>query len=152
MNPHKRQINVTVAGQDFLVEIQDLNSDPIIATIGDNIYEVSMKDTSTSELVTEEAAEPTSVRKPPPTVKLVKAPASAPHVMVVDSIVAPLPGDIIDIFVKPGDSISAGQELCSLEAMKMKNTIRSSRDGVIASVPVTRGQTVSYGEALVTFE
>ena len=152
MNPHKRQIKVTVAGQEFLVEIQDLNSDPIIAKIGDNKYEVSVKDTSTSELVTEEAAEPTSARKPPPATKPVKAPASAPHVMAVDSIVAPMPGDIIDIYVKPGDSVSAGQELCSLEAMKMKNTIRSSRDGVIASVPVTHGQAVSYGEVLVTFE
>jgi len=61
-------------------------------------------------------------------------------------------GHIIDIAVKPGDEVSTGQTLCSLEAMKMKNTIRSARDGVIASVDVTVGQPVTYGDVLVTFE
>ena len=63
-----------------------------------------------------------------------------------------MPGHIIDIVVEPGDAVSTGQALCSLEAMKMKNTIRSPRNGVIASVDVTVGQPVTYGDVLVTFE
>ncbi len=65
---------------------------------------------------------------------------------------APMPGHIVDIVVKPGDEVSVGQPLCSLEAMKMKNAIRSPRDGLIAGVEVTTGQAVAHGDILVTFE
>ncbi len=65
---------------------------------------------------------------------------------------APMPGHIVDIVVKPGDEVSVGQTLCSLEAMKMKNAIRSPRDGLIAGVEVTTGQAVAHGDILVTFK
>ena len=47
---------------------------------------------------------------------------------------APLPGTVIEIFVKPGDQIEAGQVVLVIEAMKMKNSIRSTRAGKIAEV------------------
>jgi len=55
------------------------------------------------------------------------------------------------VAVKPGDAIKAGQELLTLEAMKMKNAIRSNRDGVIASVLVAVGDHVKHGQPLVEF-
>jgi 3-methylcrotonyl-CoA carboxylase alpha subunit len=64
---------------------------------------------------------------------------------------APMPGTIFDILVKPGDAISVGQQLCSLEAMKMKSAIRSPREGIIASVEVTDKQRVAFGETLFIF-
>ena len=63
-----------------------------------------------------------------------------------------MPGQIVEVFVKAGDAVEAGQEVCSLEAMKMKNVIRSHRNGVIASVDVTPGQAVAHGDILFTFE
>ncbi|MEK6574302.1 MAG: biotin/lipoyl-containing protein [Chloroflexota bacterium] len=54
--------------------------------------------------------------------------------------------------VKPGDEVTFGQQLCALQAMKMKSAIRSPREGVIASVEVSEGQGVAYGGVLVTFE
>jgi biotin carboxyl carrier protein len=55
------------------------------------------------------------------------------------------------MLVKPGDAISVGQQLCSLEAMKMKSAIRSPREGIIASVEVTDKQRVAFGETLFIF-
>jgi biotin carboxyl carrier protein len=63
-----------------------------------------------------------------------------------------MPGSILTLLVRPGDTVAVGQELCVLEAMKMKNAIRASRGGVIASVEVSEGQTVAYGDVLITFE
>ncbi len=63
-----------------------------------------------------------------------------------------MPGSILAILVEVGDSVSAGQELCSLEAMKMKNAIRTSRDGVIATIKVAVGQSVAHGDLLFTIE
>jgi biotin carboxyl carrier protein len=62
-----------------------------------------------------------------------------------------MPGTILDIRVQPGDEVAFQQELCSLEAMKMKNSIRSPRAGRIAEVRVAEGQTVAYGDVLFTF-
>jgi len=69
----------------------------------------------------------------------------------VKLVKAPMPGNILDIGVKPGDKVEFRQTLCSLEAMKMKNAIRSPRDGVIGSVEVVEGQAVSHGDVLFTF-
>ena len=49
----------------------------------------------------------------------------------------------------PGDAVEAGQVVCVLEAMKMKNPIRISFSGVVAAVPATAGQNVAYGDVLV---
>ena len=56
------------------------------------------------------------------------------------TMIAPMPGVILDIAVKPGDKVAYGELLCALEAMKMKNAIRAPRDVVIASVEVQEGQ------------
>ncbi len=63
-----------------------------------------------------------------------------------------MPGTILDIAVKVGETVKYGQQLCALEAMKMKNAIRTPKDGVIASVNVNEGQTVAYGTLLFTLE
>ncbi len=148
MNSPKYKFSVTVDGQDYLVEVQDPNADPIIATVADKQFVVCLKDTLKDEPKVLATPKPVAPVAAPP----VKASAPAPVDPCGDNVVAPMPGDLIEIYVKPGDEVDAGQPLCSLEAMKMKNTIRSSRAGVISSVPVTPGQAVSYGEVLVTFE
>ncbi len=64
-------------------------------------------------------------------------------------VVAPLPGNIIEIFVKPGDLVKKGQVLLLMEAMKMENKIQSDKDGVVESVKVSRGQNVLQGDILI---
>jgi biotin carboxyl carrier protein len=63
-----------------------------------------------------------------------------------------MPGVILEVFVQPGDQVKYGQRLCTLEAMKMKNAIRSPRDGVVATVEANSGETVAHGQILFTWE
>ncbi len=63
-----------------------------------------------------------------------------------------MPGTILGISVKAGDSVVRRQRLCSLEAMKMRNAICAPRDGVIGSVEVADGQTVAGGQVLFTLK
>jgi biotin carboxyl carrier protein len=58
----------------------------------------------------------------------------------------------LDMSVKAGDKVTRGQLICALEAMKMKNAIKSSIDGVIASVNVVSGQKVAYNDVIVSYE
>ena len=69
-----------------------------------------------------------------------------------NSITAPMPGDVVEVLVKPGDRVKVGQALCVLEAMKMKNLIRSPIERTVARVDVSPGQSVEYGAVLVTFQ
>ncbi|HMB22011.1 MAG TPA: acetyl-CoA carboxylase biotin carboxyl carrier protein subunit, partial [Anaerolineales bacterium] len=66
-------------------------------------------------------------------------------------LTAPLPGTVIEVFVKPGDVIEMGQVVLVIEAMKMKNSIRATRAGTIGEVLVSAGQTVAHKQVLVTF-
>jgi biotin carboxyl carrier protein len=83
------------------------------------------------------------------TVELPKYPSSPDT--TTSELTAPLPGTVIEIFVKAGEYIEAGQIILVIEAMKMKNSIRSTRAGKITEVLVSAGQTVAHKQTLVRF-
>lgn len=62
---------------------------------------------------------------------------------------SPLPGTIIDVLVKVGDTVKEGQTVAILEAMKMENAITADIDGTITSVDVRPGDSVLEGASLV---
>jgi glutaconyl-CoA/methylmalonyl-CoA decarboxylase subunit gamma len=64
------------------------------------------------------------------------------------SIPAPMPGTILSVKVKAGDTVKKGQVLCILEAMKMENEIMTGADGVVSSVAINAGDSVNTGQVL----
>ena len=61
-----------------------------------------------------------------------------------------MPGNILDVKVKTGASVKAGDVLVILEAMKMENEIVAPQDGTVASINVNKGDTVNSGDVLVS--
>ncbi len=70
----------------------------------------------------------------------------------IDSIAAPMPGLILDIFVEVGKEVKEEEQLLVLEAMKMENIITSPRNGVIKSIAVKQGEAVDKKQLLIEFE
>ncbi len=68
------------------------------------------------------------------------------------SLVAPMPGNVIRLGAEAGDTVTAGQPLIWLEAMKMEHTIAAPADGVLAELNVTTGQQVEVGAILARVE
>jgi glutaconyl-CoA/methylmalonyl-CoA decarboxylase subunit gamma len=64
-------------------------------------------------------------------------------------IKTPLPGVILNVHVKEGDSVKIGAKLITLEAMKMENNINSDKEGVIKSIKVKQGDSVLEGDILI---
>ena len=64
-------------------------------------------------------------------------------------IVAPMPGKIVRVLVRVGDSVRTRQPLVVVEAMKMENEIRAGRDGSVAGIHVEEGASVEAGALLV---
>ncbi len=63
-------------------------------------------------------------------------------------ILAPMPGKIVRVLIKPGEPIEAGQGLVVVEAMKMQNEVRSPKTGSVERLLVAEGQSVNAGEVL----
>ena len=67
-------------------------------------------------------------------------------------IKAPMPGLVIDIKVKVGDVLAAGDTILVLEAMKMENMLKSPGEGTVKSIKVNKGEAVEKGQVLIEVE
>ena len=77
------------------------------------------------------------------------APVAPAAPVAGEAVKAPMPGNILDVKVKAGDSVTKGQTLVVLEAMKMENEIPAPHDGKVLQVIVTKGSTVEAGATMV---
>ena len=68
------------------------------------------------------------------------------------AVVAPIPGLILKINVKEGDTVKAGQVVAIMEAMKMENNISSGISGIVASIRASEGSQVTTGEVIMVIE
>ena len=69
-----------------------------------------------------------------------------------DSVKAPMPGKVLSVLVKAGDTVSQGAPVAVMEAMKMEHTLAAPRDGTIAAIDAAAGDQVSEGDLLVELE
>lgn len=143
------KITVKVDNQSYEVEISDVYQRPVVATVNGERFEVWPEETGRSPAA---APAPRSAPQATPAAPpAVSAPAAAPLPSGGRVVHAPIPGVIISVAVKAGDVIAHGQELCVLEAMKMKNVIRATRAGTLAQVLVHDGQHVKHHDVLMEF-
>lgn len=135
--------NITVGEKTYEVEIEDINARPVIARVDGEAFQVLVERSETppaagsADLTAKKAV-------------VASAPSSAESAS--NALVSPLPGTVVEIFVKPGEKVESGQVVLVIEAMKMKNSIRSVRSGVVKGVLVNAGQTVAHKQPLVEFE
>lgn len=158
------KMKVKVEEKYFEVDIGNLSERPISVEVNGEKFEVWPD--SESLAVTPRVPHPMPKKEiepqttqviAPPTHKasLVPSPQpdSAPSTKkeLLAAVKAPIPGVITAILVEPGFVVEVGQELCKLEAMKMNNSIRSSRSGKIGTIKVSIGQHVKHNDTLIEF-
>lgn len=128
-------------------------------TVEGKAYEVEVEDIGQGAPV--QLSAPVQVAAPAAAPVTAAAPASqaapaAPVAVKADAVSgealpAPMPGTILSVVVKTGQSVRKGEVLVILEAMKMENEIVAHHDGVIAGVYVQKGSVVNAGDPLVSF-
>ena len=67
-----------------------------------------------------------------------------------EKVNSPLPGVIVEVSVKEGQAVKAGQKVAVLEAMKMENEIPAPKDGTITAIHVQKGDSILEGAPVVT--
>ncbi|MCH9797488.1 MAG: acetyl/propionyl/methylcrotonyl-CoA carboxylase subunit alpha [Gammaproteobacteria bacterium] len=67
-------------------------------------------------------------------------------------LVSPMPGLLVKLSVRVGDTVKSGQDIAVIEAMKMENNLCATNDGVVLNIPVSEGDSLAVGELIVEFE
>ena len=116
-------------------------------TVNGVLYEVVVEEVDAANVAAPVATAAPAAPKAAPAAPKAAAPAAAAGSVVVK---APMPGNIIKVNVKAGDSVKKGDVLCILEAMKMENEVCAPADGVVASVNVAQGASVQTDDVLVS--
>jgi glutaconyl-CoA/methylmalonyl-CoA decarboxylase subunit gamma len=146
-----KEVTITVNCKSYAVKVGDLNTSPVHVEVNGKPYMVEME---LPEVVEAQAVQNIQAVASAPVAKRSTTPAPKPQPAGESgkSVNAPMPGTIVLITAKVGDNIKRGDNLLSLEAMKMKNAIRAPFDGVIKEIHVVDGQKVAYNDVLVSFE
>ena len=122
-------------------------------TLNGRTYEVEVEAGKAMLLSEYEAVAPAAPAAAAPAAAPAAAAPAAPAAPVVtgagEAVNAPMPGNILKVNVKTGDTVKSGTVLVVLEAMKMENEIMAPKDGTVTQVLVSKGSTVDTGAALV---
>ena len=135
----KKGFNFTIGGQKYETTVKEIEPNVAEVVVNGTSFIVEFQKNESKKVKAARVAAPTAA----PTAAAVAKPAGA---AVVKS---PLPGSIVKVMVKPGDSIKKGDTLLTMESMKMENPILSDCDGTITKIAVAAGQSVMQDDLLV---
>ncbi len=143
--------------KEFKILIHGNPYNVTVAESGDNKAEVSVNGTDYTVEIEGLKSKPAPRRAPvasrvaaPTTAPVVASSVAAPASGSGTSVKSPLPGTILEVSVREGDTVKVGQRLLLLEAMKMENNIDAEVAGVVSSIKVRQGDAVLEGQVLIT--
>ena len=139
MKEYKFKIN----GKDYAVTIGEAEGKLLSVNVNGANYQVELENAP----VAAPAAAPVQATAP-----AAAAPAAAPAAPAGagEKVNSPLPGVIVEVSVKEGQAVKAGQKVAVLEAMKMENEIPAPKDGTITAIHVQKGDSILEGAPVVS--
>ncbi|MCH7593599.1 MAG: acetyl-CoA carboxylase biotin carboxyl carrier protein subunit [Chloroflexi bacterium] len=145
-----RRYRITVDGNTHEVEVGDVSASPIRVNVDGVDYDVEVPGKPTRGPAPARASAPSRPTAQP------SAPASGTSApspgASANAMTAVMPGRVMSVAVSVGDTVSRGDLICIIEAMKMEQKIGANRDGTISAVRVSAGDSVAHGQILVEFE
>jgi len=137
-----KSFKYTINGNVYKVVINRIEDTIADVEVNGTPYKVEMNKPTKKQVVT--------IKRP---AQAVVTPIARPQVASeAGALRSPLPGVILEIKCKVGDTVKRGQKVLVLEAMKMENAINADRDGVIKELKVNKGDSVLEGAELAIIE
>jgi biotin carboxyl carrier protein len=148
---------MTINEKEYRAEVGEINAEFVLIRVNGKEFRVGLQQLALSKLMpaatavaearpAAPAAQPVPGVAPAPAAPLAPAPAGGDASSLVK---APLPGLIIDVKVREGEKVRAGQNIVVMEAMKMENQIQATTDGTVKKIFVKKGDNVAEGNAMV---
>ena len=139
-----KEYKFKIGGKEYNVTVNPKEGKFFDVTVNGATYEVEAENAPAAAPVAQPVAAPVQAAAAAPA-----APAAKPA-GAGEKLASPLPGVIIEISVKEGQQVKAGQKVAILEAMKMENEIPAPKDGTITEIHVHKGYTLQEGDPVVT--
>jgi len=164
------RLKVEVNGKWFMVEVEDLTTDPVRTLVDGHVVDVSLSSIESEQ--SESRISPTALSQapapapkpvaPPPTIAQLPTPSPAAQPQpaptasgspsVTKMFTAPMPGTVLSLLVTTGDQVVTGDTICILEAMKMQQSLRADWSGIVKKVYVVAGDQVLGGAPILELE
>lgn len=152
-----KEIKLEIQGKEYQVKIEEFGAREAKISVNGTSYAVGLKDLG-EQIIVEHAAfsvpSAAKTQSAPQTSSPAPAAASSSSGPASGSsqVVAPLPGLILNVMVKVGDKVNAGQKIMIMEAMKMENDITAGLSGTVKTLNVKNGDNISEGDILAVIE
>ncbi len=143
MKTYKFRIN----GNEYNVDINSVEGNIADVTVNGASYQVEMENAPAP--VQKPVQAPATATAAPTATATAPAPKPAAPAGAGKPVTSPLPGVIIEVSVKEGQAVKAGQKVAVLEAMKMENEIQAPADGTVTAILVNKGDSVLEGAEIV---
>ena len=137
-----KEYSFKINGKAYQVAIGEAEGKMLTVHVNGAPYQV--------ELEQAPAAAPAAPAAPAPQTAPAPAPAPAAPALGGEKVLSPLPGVIVEVSVKEGQAVKAGQKVAVLEAMKMENEIPAPKDGTVTAILVNKGDSILEGAPVVT--
>ena len=139
-----REYLLSIGDKDYKAKVKEINSQEAVVIINDIEYRVKLKQLGRKQQAPAKRTIENKAASTPTTATQVKTTHES-----ANTITSPLPGLILEISVKEGDSVKAGQTVLVMESMKMENQIQAPYDGVVKKILVKNGDNILEGENLL---
>lgn len=144
MKSYKFRIN----GNEYNVDINSVEGNIADVTVNGASYQVEMEN-APAQVQKPAQAPAAAVASTGSATTTTPAPKAAAPAGAGKPVTSPLPGVIIEVSVKEGQTVKAGQKVAVLEAMKMENEIQAPADGTVTAILVNKGDSVLEGAEIV---
>lgn len=144
MKSYKFRIN----GNEYNVDINSVEGNIADVTVNGASYQVEMEN-APAPVQKPAQAPAAAVASTGSATTTTSAPKAAAPAGAGKPVTSPLPGVIIEVSVKEGQTVKAGQKVAVLEAMKMENEIQATADGTVTAILVNKGDSVLEGAEIV---
>lgn len=142
-----KKFKFTINGNQYETDILNIEDNIAEIEVNGTLYKVEVEKTiktvKTPKLVRQTAVPSTDSH---PSLAKTSSPSGPKG---AGSIKSPLPGVILEVYVREGDVVKMGQKLLMLEAMKMENNIEADKAGKVVSIVKQKGDNVMEGDVLI---
>lgn len=136
-----------IFGKEYNVTIGSIEDKIAKVNVNGKDYEVELENQPAAAPAVDAAPVAAAAQAAP---AAAAAPAAKPAAGAGVKVTSPLPGVIIEVSVKEGQAVKAGQKVAVIEAMKMENEIAATQDGTISAIHVNKGDSVLEGADIVS--
>jgi len=148
---------LTINEKEYRAEVSEINAEYALIQVNGKEFRVDLQQLALSKLMPVASVVETRAAVAPAAqalIGVVPAPAATPSAAAASGeasslVKAPLPGLIIDVKVREGEKVKAGQNIVVMEAMKMENQIQATTDGTVKKIFIKKGDNVAEGNALI---